>query len=87
MPETQSMKELMFNGGDAVTVFPYGQPLLPNSPVSHRGETTFVREEKKSFYEHHLESTMTFVVMINYIIYYALILEKVQLVLTISIKE
>lgn len=58
MPETQSMKELMFDGGDAVTVCPNWQSLLPNSSVSHRGETTF-GGWKKGFNGHN-KSTMLF---------------------------
>lgn len=38
MPEAQSMKELMFYGGDTVAVGSYRQPLLPNSPITNRGE-------------------------------------------------
>lgn len=37
----------MFDGGDAVTVGPDGQPLLPNVPVSHRGETAKVEGGEK----------------------------------------
>lgn len=44
MPETKSMKELMFNGGNAVTVSANGQSLFPNSTISHGGETS-VRTE------------------------------------------
>lgn len=38
MPEAQSVEELVFDGGDAVAVGTDGQPLLPDMPVSHRGE-------------------------------------------------
>lgn len=38
VPETQSVEELVFDGGDAVAVGTDGQLLLPNAPVSHRGE-------------------------------------------------
>lgn len=41
VPETQRMKELMFNGGNVVTVCSYRQSLLPNMPVANRGETAY----------------------------------------------
>lgn len=39
VPETQSVEELVFDGGDTVAVGADGQPLLPHVTVSHRGET------------------------------------------------
>lgn len=39
----------MFDGGDAVTVSPDGQPLLPDMLVSHRGETAKVDGKKSTF--------------------------------------
>lgn len=49
MPETKSVEELVFDGGDAVTVSSDGQPLLPDMPVSHRGETANVDGKKSTF--------------------------------------
>lgn len=49
VPETKSVEELVFDGGDAVTVSPDGQPLLPDMPVSHRGETANVDGKKSTF--------------------------------------
>lgn len=44
VPEAESVEELVFDGGDAVAVGPDGQPLLPDVPVPHRGETANVEE-------------------------------------------
>lgn len=49
MPEAKSVEELVFDGGDAVTVGPDGQPLLPDVPVSHRGETANMGGRKSTF--------------------------------------
>lgn len=46
VPETQSVEELVFDGGDAVAVATNGQPLLPHVSVSHRGEAASPGGEK-----------------------------------------
>lgn len=81
MPEAQSMKKLVFNGGDSVTVCPNRQPLLSNSPVTNRGETA-LGEENQAFMNitQNLQCLILKSLLVH-IFYSALILEKVQLVL------
>lgn len=67
VPETQRMKELVFDGGDAVTVASDGQSLLPNVSISHWGETAF-GDEKKKFISHRIHNVFfwsTFVAVKN----------------------
>lgn len=40
MPEAQGVEELVLDGRDAIAVSPDGQPLLSNTPVTHRGEAS-----------------------------------------------
>lgn len=55
MPESQSVQELMFDGGDAVAVFTDGQPLPPDALVAHRGETASRTQGKHSLFKSQIE--------------------------------
>lgn len=55
MPESQSVQELMFDGGDAVAVITDGQPLPPDALVAHRGETASRTQGKHSLFKSQIE--------------------------------